>query len=69
MADNLLRCFPDSFIIEKNYRFEDDTDPENEAVIYAVASAELGVKGFIVNGYGIYSDPDMDQLVSKLRTG
>lgn len=48
-ADNPLRTFPEQFIIiEKAYRFEEDTNPENEAVIYAVTSAKLGIKGFIV---------------------
>ncbi|EPG64443.1 phosphoribosylpyrophosphate synthetase [Leptospira wolffii] len=53
--------------VDKFYRFEGNTDPADEAIVYAISSDKLKQKGVLVNGYGIYSDPGISELVSKLR--
>lgn len=40
---------PDKFEITQMYRFEGDTNPEDEAVVYAIESQD-GHKGTLVNG-------------------
>jgi len=55
----LRQHVPEKFRIEKIYRIEDDINSENEAAIYAVALAYLAIKGFIVNGYSIYKEPEI----------
>jgi hypothetical protein len=55
----------DKFEITEVYRFEGATDPGDEAIVYAIESAD-GHKGTLVNGYGISSDPVSEQMVSKL---
>jgi hypothetical protein len=55
----------DKFEITEVYRFEGETDPEDEAVVYAIESHD-GHKGVLVNGYGISTDPANDEMVSKL---
>lgn len=57
---------PDEFEITEVYRFEGNTDPADEAVLYAIESKH-GHKGVLVNGYGPDSDPVGDALVKKLR--
>ncbi len=54
------------FKVDKFYRFEGDTDPADEAIIYAISSSKFNQKGILVNGYGIYSDSGINELVSKL---
>lgn len=53
--------------VKETYRFEGDSDPEDEAVVYALAAND-GVNGTFVNGYGTYADTESEvllQLVSK----
>ncbi|HEX5169699.1 MAG TPA: hypothetical protein VFW11_11035 [Cyclobacteriaceae bacterium] len=55
----------DKFRITEVYRFEGDTDPADEAVVYAIESP-AGYKGILVNGYGISSDPANDEIIKEL---
>ena len=43
--------------VKETYRFEENTDPADEAVIYAIA-ADDGVLGAFVNGYDAYADAE-----------
>ena len=62
-----IELAPDAFEVDEHYRFEGPTDPADEAVLYAISSAKFNLKGTLVNGYGIYSDPINDQLLSTLH--
>jgi hypothetical protein len=57
---------PDDFEIVEFYRFEGDTDPSDEAVVYAIES-NSGMKGVLVNGYGISAEEMSDDIAKKLR--
>ncbi len=63
-----LRLYPDDFHIDKFYRFEGQTDPGDSSILYAISSQKFNIKGLLVNGYGIYSDPLTDQMIQKLGT-
>lgn len=58
---------PDEFEIVRVYRFEGMSDPDENAVVYAIESREHGVKGTLVNSYGIYADPISEALAEKLN--
>ena len=58
--------YPSQFEIVEHYRFEGNTDPSDEAVIYAVAEKNGPLKGVIVSAYGAYSDALSDELINKL---
>ena len=70
--DNLIchetnECLnPHEFEIMEVYRFEGETNPSDEAVVYAVESKDGTMKGTIVNAYGIYADPKSDEMIKKL---
>src|SRR3954453_1956301 len=49
--------------IKETYRFEGNSDPEDEGVIYAIA-ADDGVQGTFVNGYGAYADSESEALLN-----
>jgi hypothetical protein len=61
-----FKIFHDEFHIDKSYRFDGDTDPTDESIIYAISSQKYGLKGVLVNGYGISSDPLTDEMLAKL---
>ena len=56
---------PEEFEIMEVYRFEGDSDPADEAVVYAIASHN-GLKGLLVNGYGPSADAMSAEMAQKL---
>src|SRR5574338_1508868 len=46
----------DEFQIDVFYRFEGEANPDDEAVVYAISSPKYGVKGVLVNAFGLYAD-------------
>lgn len=54
------------FLIDKHYRFEDNTDPSDQSIIYAISSDKYDVKGILVNAYGIYSDDMASEMIEAL---
>ena len=72
LAENCIVCDnqkfePLDFEITEIYRFEGNSDPGDEAIVYAIQS-KTGVKGVLVNGYGIYSETISSELAKKLNT-
>lgn len=59
---------PDDFEIDEFHRFEGDTNPSDASIVYAISSTKHGVKGLLINAYGIYADSMEQRLVAKLRT-
>jgi hypothetical protein len=58
---------PDEFEIVRIYRFEGMSDPDENAVVYAIESIDHGIKGTLVNSYGIYADSISAELAEKLN--
>ncbi|MEB2787086.1 phosphoribosylpyrophosphate synthetase [Algoriphagus persicinus] len=59
---------PDDFQIDKVYRFERATNPDDKSILYAISSTKSDIKGILVNGYGISSNRETDDLISRLKT-
>ncbi len=62
-----VQLFPEDFHIEEVYRFEGETDPADEAVVYAVYSEKHNLKGVLVDGYGASSASASAEMLAKLR--
>ncbi len=56
----------EDFKITGVYRYEGDTDPADEAVVYAIESKD-GIKGLLVSGYGIASNQSARTILGKLK--
>ncbi len=56
----------DDFVVDEVFRFEGDSDPADEAILYAISGINTPMKGILVNGYGIYTDKVTDALAKKL---
>ena len=60
-----VSLLPSEFEITEVYRFEGDSDPADEAVVYAIESRH-GLKGVLVNGFGISAETIGEEMVKKL---
>jgi hypothetical protein len=56
---------PAEFEITEVYRFEGNSDPADEAIVYAIESRD-GRKGVLVNGFGISADEIEQEMIEKL---
>ncbi len=71
LRENCLVCHSgqfdvNDFEIVEVYRFEGNSDPSDEAVVYAIESI-TGMKGVLVNGYGISADAMSSDMAKKLQ--
>jgi hypothetical protein len=56
---------PDEVVIREARRFEGVSDPDDMSVVYAI-EAGGGVRGILVDAYGVYSDPAVSAFLSKV---
>ena len=71
LRENCLVCHEhkfdvNDFEIVEVYRFEGNTDPADEAIVYAIQSSN-GLKGILVAGYGISSEEMTTEMAKKLE--
>ncbi len=57
---------PHEFEITEVYRFEGESNPSDEAVVYVFESLDGKMKGPILNAYGVYADAISDDMIKKL---
>lgn len=62
-----FRIFHNEFVVDKYFRFEGDTDPDEQSIIYAISSERYGLKGILIDGYGITSDPVTQEMLNTLK--
>jgi len=70
LKSNSLECVGQKFNVKdfeitEFHRFEGNSDPGDEAVVYAIESKN-GMKGVLVNAFGVYAEPLSDDLMKKL---
>ena len=61
-----IQLSPEEFTVDKYFRFEGNSDPNDEAIVYAISARHGNRKGTLVNGYGLSSDAGTDELVRAL---
>jgi hypothetical protein len=61
-----IRFNPEEFNVDETYRFEGDSNPDDNAVLYAISSS-TGVKGTLVDSYGMYAENLSFAMVKKLQ--
>ena len=71
LGENCIICHeekfdPSDFEIMEVYRFEGESDPADESVVYAIESS-TGLKGTLVNAFGVYAENMSDEMIRKLK--
>lgn len=57
---------PEELHIIDFFRFEGITNPDDMAILYAIKGDD-GVKGTILDAYGLYSDDDLGAFMKKVE--
>lgn len=60
-----IKANPHKFEVKHVYRYEGDTDPSEEAVVYGIVSSS-GEKGVFVSGFSANSDNDAAIFLEKI---
>lgn len=71
LQENCLVCHNDRFNIDdfevvEVYRFEGNTDPADEAIVFGIES-KTGIKGLLVSGYGVSAEGMSAEMARKLN--
>jgi hypothetical protein len=61
-----LRLEPEAFKVDEVYRFEENSSPDDSSILYAISSL-AGVKGTLVDAYGVYAENMSFEMAQKLR--
>ncbi len=57
---------PEALVVEAVVRFEGDSDPGEQAILFALRSPSGDVRGTFVAGYGVLTDPASAEIVRGL---
>ena len=66
-VENEINIHPEDFNIDEVHRFEGNTDPGDENVLFAISSDKNNIKGLLVNAFGMYADSFSSEIMSKLN--
>nr|WP_294789184.1 phosphoribosylpyrophosphate synthetase [uncultured Flavobacterium sp.] len=66
--NNTKSMSPEEFKIEYLFRFEGDTDPGDEDIVYGIISENHNIKGVLTSAFGIYADSVSAEMIRKLST-
>ncbi len=65
-SDNKTCLNPDEFEIVEVHRFEGNSNPADEDVVYAVESKDGNIRGVLTSAFGIYADAASTEMIRKL---
>ena len=65
-SENKIILHPDDFMITRVFRFEGDSNPDDEEVVYSIESKDGSKKGVFVTAYGLYAETASDAMLKKL---
>ena len=65
-SQNGICLRPDQFDIVRHHRFEGDSNPSDESVVYAIASHDGSLKGVLVSAFGMYAEEASEDIIRKL---
>ena len=61
-----LQLHPEDFTIDEFHRFEGMSNPDDNSIVFAISSKE-GVKGVLVDAYGVYAENLNEAMIRKLK--
>lgn len=59
------KFLPQEFHVDEVYRFEGSSNPDDSSILFAIKSSD-GVKGLLVDAYGMYANSLSTMMIEKL---
>lgn len=56
----------EDIVIDKIYRFSEQNDVNDEAILFAMHNRKDGAKGVFVNSYGAKTDPEATEIIRRI---
>lgn len=63
-----FKLYPKDFVIEKVMRFENSSDPDDTAILYAISDPTQNIKGLYVDSYGAGQEPLSREMIDKMKS-
>jgi hypothetical protein len=60
-----LKLHPEDFVVDEFHRFEGMSNPDDNSIIFAISSKD-GLKGTLVDAYGMYAENLTEPMIRKL---
>ena len=61
-----LEIHPENFKVDEMHRFEGISSTDDNSILYAISSKD-GIKGTLVDAYGVYAQNISEEMRKKLR--
>lgn len=61
------KLFPQDFVVDEVFRFENASDPDDQAIVYAISSPSHHLKGVFMESYGIYQEELSREMLERLK--
>lgn len=62
---NARRYQPNEVRVVNFFRFEGASDPDDNAILYVIETTD-GLKGTLIDGYGIYTDTRLSEFMNEV---
>ncbi|GEM_PF-2656304 len=62
-----IKLYPKDIKIDEMIRFENASDPDDQAILYAINCESKNLKGLYVDSYGVYHDDLSPELIKCFR--
>lgn len=60
-----LQINPERFVVDEFYRFEGMSSTDDNSIVFAISS-DNGLKGVLVDAYGVYASNLNDDMIKRL---
>lgn len=67
IRDGKEKLFPRDFVVDDFFRFDNSSDPDDQAIVYAISSPTHRIKGVFMEGYGLYQEEFSKEMIDQLK--
>lgn len=67
IANSDQKFYPNEFVVDKIYRFEGPSNPDDEAIVFAIRIDKYNLKGVLVDSYGPNSTYLSREMIQALK--
>jgi hypothetical protein len=62
-----VEIYPSEIYFDQVIRFENASDPDDQAILYAISAPSKKIKGLYVDSYGLYHDELSPSILKRLQ--